>query len=230
MSNLSRCSICAEFNGRASKENLFWTKGRHELEWPTRILYSTGRWVIMPTIGPLKEGHLLVASYEHKLSVGYCSSDEILNLEVLLGDISEVLNNTYNEQILIFEHGPVSALRKGGCCVDHAHVHILPHSSSCLKELENNFYLKNIDSLTSLRYAFNDQMPYLYYNGSEDGKYLIKSDRIPSQYLRKVIARDIDAPQIWNWRSNPRWETIDKTLRRLNKIEWAKALTHDDRR
>lgn len=213
MSNI--CSLCKEIKKEPSENNLFWAKGASEINRSSRILLTTDSWVVMPTIGPLKSGHLLIVSINHKPSVGHCNISGIKELDHVLEHIDSIFEKVYGKNALVFEHGPIQSRSKKSCCVDHAHVHAIPHDAYYKKYLSKYYSVKESVCMYDLTKSIERGNPYLYYNGSENESYIVESETIPSQFFRRVIASDIAKPDLWDWRLYPRWELVDRTIQEL---------------
>lgn len=183
---------------------------------PHRILHQTRNFIVTPSKGPIGiEGYLLICSKEHFASMGDLPLELYDELERVLSNTSETLLREYGAAINIFEHGPRRGSSKGGCCVDHAHLHIVSHLYKDITPflIEHHPNRKKIEKLKELKICPKDKS-YLYFE-SWRGGYMFIVDVVPSQYLRQILAVEAGRPEMWDWRQHPDMETFNKTLERL---------------
>ena len=111
---MNDCTLCAELairSGRAS-----WNQP----------LIETKNFVVLPSLGALVEGWLLILPRRHVLSMGALSTRLQAEADELEGSTRSLLKARYGSRIVAFEHGPSAAKHGTGCGVDHAHLHVLP--------------------------------------------------------------------------------------------------------
>lgn len=215
------CTFCAEPAGLPVNENLLRSILQPRLKVNSRILFETTNWLVMPTIGPLRPGHLLMVSRRHYTSVGACPDLTNRELEGILEMVAQVLFDVYGLPVAAFEHGAVSYTKKGGCCVDHAHVHVLPCPFELLNPLKESFSVETITHFSALSLSVEMGQPYLFYQDPAGMRYLLTAPVIASQCMRILIARKQGTPQIWNWRMEPGLDIMAKTFLDLDAVDWA---------
>ena len=166
-----------------------------------RILYETKNFIVFPTVGQIVEGYLLIASKKHFLGMGQIPKRQYSELNFICKKVRNILTEEYTSP-LFFEHGVISEVKKGGCCITHAHFHAIPVKIDILHELVNHFEYQRIKSLDSLKKQFDKGIPYFFYESNYGERYLFEIPEIvPSQYIRKVIAVKIGKPERWDWKS-----------------------------
>src|SRR5262245_23869638 len=89
------------------------------------ILVQTPNFVVVPTVGALVEGWLLIVSKDPYVCMGAIDAGLHDELSELLVFCSTAVRECFGAAA-IFEHGPSSTGLRVGCGVDHAHVHVLP--------------------------------------------------------------------------------------------------------
>jgi hypothetical protein len=148
-------------------------------------------------------------------------------LEETLKTTRRVLREVYNSDILVFEHGPRVGCYRGGGCLDHAHLHIVPVSLNLIEKMALNFLkalsindyyrLERISAFERLKALYDSQKAsYLFVETNDLKRYMTEVNFIiPSQYLRKIIAFSIGRPDEWNWKEKPDYETLNKTIEKL---------------
>jgi len=182
-----------------------------------RILHKTNNFIATPTIGPMEiEGYLLVCSKDHYISLGEIPQKLCYELENLLNKTKKIINDNYSKEIVIFEHGPKFSSCKGGACVDHMHLHVVPTKVDLLDFLKKNFEIKKIDNFEPLREICRKaKSSYLFIENQRRERYLCEiKDALPSQYIRQIIAAG-EKKKNWDWREYPDIKTFNKTFEKL---------------
>ena len=90
-----------------------------------QVLHETDHFVVVPTVGALVEGWLLIITKQPYLCMGGMPTGEFHELSSLKELVCSVLSECYGD-ITVFEHGPSQPGQGVGCGVDHAHLHVLP--------------------------------------------------------------------------------------------------------
>jgi ATP adenylyltransferase len=171
--------------------------------------------VIMRPLGQLVEGYLLIVSKGHHISLGGIPEEHHSELERVKEEVKRVLSEHYCIP-LFFEHGAAGTNRKGGCCIDHAHLHAVPVGVDVLQELANRFSHSEIRSFADLKARYDKGQHYLFLEEASGRKYIFDIPSvIPSQYIRKVIAQKIGKPERWDWREC--WG-LDEMIHTLHKL------------
>ena len=204
----SGCCFCAELAGERT--------AFHELyrDHDSRLIVGGENFVVMPSLGQLAPGHSLLMPRQHVTSFG--ELDESLRAEAL--DLYEAWRRALSEHYsptICFEHGSRSGATSGGCGIVHAHVHIVPLGGRRTplppsvgegwREINGERWLD--DAASSARHGAG----YLMWHGPGDVAYLETADDVPSQHLRRHVARHLgDAP--WDWRTTGRQRALAAML------------------
>ncbi len=195
--NYCKCKLCKEFTDK------------------NNILYETKNLFVVPSVGQIVEGYLLICSKQHYIGFGDLPEKIFPELERVQKLVRRILSKNYDVPIF-FEHGPVSIVKKGGCCVEHAHFHAVPANIDILKELSKHFRPEIIDSLLALKTQFKSGNPYFFYENPTGQRYIFSiTEIIPSQYIRKIIAAKLGMRDKWDWKKYPEIEKFSKTIQRL---------------
>jgi diadenosine tetraphosphate (Ap4A) HIT family hydrolase len=208
------CVFCEEFVDK-SKDNQFLSIFGDIL--PTRVIYETEHFVVVPSIGQLVEGYLLIVPRGHYLSIGHLPQTLLLEFEKLQKLTKSILTDAYTSPIL-FEHGPVSEKQHGGCCVDHAHLHLVPANVDLRGRLDNLLPSKSILSFAELALETSSERPYLYYESQNGDRSVYPATGVPSQLLRKVLAQELGIPDQWDWLIFPGKERLVRTYVKLVRL------------
>ncbi len=82
-----------------------------------------------------------------------------------------------------------------------------------LQELER----REIKKLVKLRDQAEKQESYLFLQEKGQKYVFAVPDVLPSQYLRQVIAVQLETPERWDWRTSPNIEEMLRTRERLRR-------------
>ncbi len=125
------CTFCAELLGLLKNSNY----GKLTAQVETgRILWQNNEFALLPSLGHLLEGHLLLIPTHHVFSFATLSETALSGAEELITSIGLFFNKR-QYPMLIFEHGAITLddseyekrlkRAQSGACTDHAHVHLL---------------------------------------------------------------------------------------------------------
>jgi diadenosine tetraphosphate (Ap4A) HIT family hydrolase len=203
---MSPCCLCSKLVSADSSQ--FWD----------RPLLETPNFVVIPSLGSLVEGWLLVIPKQHFICIGALPTDLELELKKLKGVVAAMLAKQYGE-VCAFEHGPNEANRKVGCGVDHAHLHLVPLKFDLRNAAEPFMPFATrwqSGSQDSCRTAFKAGQEYLYIEQPLGCVSVATHTEFGSQILRKAIAAHIGALEQFSWRDYPQVEVISRTIRALH--------------
>ena len=200
------CYICGQIEGRPENDLLHSLS--NEQSYQRRVLVETENFVVMPSLGPLGDGHVLLCpkvhfKSTHSVPVSYSGeyADVIVVAELMLKE-------RYGSHVHHFEHGMAPDGRTV-CTVDHAHLHLVAADAGIKDEITKAGNWSRIEKDP----LYHEECPpwdeYLYYK-SPDGERIMASnsgDSFPSQYIRRVFAEQSGDAESWNWRETP---NIDK--------------------
>ena len=185
-----------------------------------RRIKTTDNFCAFVSKGPLGLGHLLITPKEHYWSMATVPAEHFDELRMLREELGTRLTSVFHyPQTILFEHGSSRHDAKAGCCISHAHMHImptrLPSTRAVRKIKETLVEFRTFESYGDLRKMADEDTAYTFFEF--DGiKYFfeIKKD-IPSQFVRRVIGKYVGREYTWDWRQNPRVEDIIETVQRL---------------
>ena len=172
---------------------------------------------MISALGPMGiEGYLLVCSKEHTQGAGSLPKDQYPELAGLITKKRKVLSVYYAPDIVVFEHSPSIRTCKAGSCIDHTHLHVVPTKTDILRFLRSrDFTIDQIDDICQIKERNLTELCYLYVEDQDAKKHFVNVNTpLESQYLRKVVAAHDRLPN-WDWRTNPCYETIERTMNKL---------------
>jgi diadenosine tetraphosphate (Ap4A) HIT family hydrolase len=203
------CKFCAKLKAQAARAP--WNE----------FLIETENFAVVPSLGALVEGWLLMVPKEHYISMGALPPrlrDEADSIE---SQIRALLAGQYEKPVVVFEHGPSAAKHGTGCGVDHAHLHLLPLDCDLLS-LAEPFVPKSLPWKESgweeRSNAYRAGLDYLYLKTDERGGLLAVSEDFGSQVFRKAISSYLGVPEEFSWRDHPRISTVTRTIEALGGV------------
>ena len=187
-----------------------------------RKIVHTENFCAFVTKGPLALGHLLIATREHYLSMATIPKENFSELRLLREDLGMKLTEAFHfPQTILFEHGPSKYNLKGGCCIDHAHMHIMPiHLPSTrvvrkIKESLGNY--KTFESYQELSNLADEETAYSFFEFDGTKYFFEIKTPMPSQFVRRIIGKYVGREYTWDWRQNLRIEDMIETIQRLKE-------------
>lgn len=206
-----QCDFCEELSGssRSSFSQIY--KGCPE----RRVLFRSEQFAVMPSLGQIVEGYLMILPRKHSNALGDLSAADVNELAAISRGVGEILTKEYGPYVL-FEHGTRSE-GVGGCGIYHAHLHAAPLGtiSDPVSALKATFPYEELAEVRELNDRTAGLSSYLFYGDSKGGLYVFNTGPLPSQYMRKLLA-DAIGEQAWDWRTAGREERLLATIQRLS--------------
>jgi ATP adenylyltransferase len=187
--------------------------------WNRPLLVSANFYVV-PSLGSLTEGWLLVVPKQHVVAAAALHGQLAAELWTVTAVVRDVLRKQYGP-VWLFEHGPSAANRPVGCGVDHAHLHLVPVRGDLLSAAAQ-FLPHGIDfersTFASCQRSWQNGEDYLYVEAPDGGtSFAAFGTELGSQVFRKAIAHLLGCPERFNWRSDPGVGNIDLTIQQLGE-------------
>lgn len=165
--------------------------------------------------GAFLEGWLLVFPERHVTSLRHLSSTELRELDLIIECLRVVFLKEYGVPLFAFEHGsPTDRTRHTGRCVDHAHLHCMPHPSFKLSDLEQ-FTRTLVSCFSDLLTLERPEEPYVLVIDGSEAMMLYETGVIPSQWMRRIMAKAMGVPELWDWRLHPQSRVVEATNQRM---------------
>jgi ATP adenylyltransferase len=183
-------------------------------DWYDKELYSYKDFVVVPGLGPLAAGYLMILPRAHYLSVASLPPTLLRDLIDLKSEVRRVIAERFADPIF-FEHGPSTSKGGGGSCVDHAHIHVLPTQIDLVPVLRSRHQgLQNIRSIEQLREFRGTD--YVFYEDQNGEMYSTHVTSLPGQYVRRVLAQNMGLEDSWDYAAYPNYSLIRSTISRLS--------------
>lgn len=182
-----------------------------------RVVCADGDFFVVPSLGPLCEGHLLLVTKKHYPALR--DAPETLRRQAINSafDLAAAMKVLLGKEILIFENGEVNNQVRKSACVDHVHLRLLPVTAEELQAMRADEAFPPEVTAADTESVFRGLSPLQDYLVvlSTDGKiYMKESPEILSQWMRRFLSRYMSVSE-WNWRDRPGLGLVTATLERL---------------
>ena len=194
---------------------------------PRQVLYETDNFFVAPTIGPIGiEGYLLVMSKNCYSGTGDIPESLHKELDEVTKTTKKVLGEVYGVGVQVFEHGPRVCNVRGGGCLDHAHLHVVPGVNlmdmlalDLMHRLESLGQFYRVDRVEGFKRAMEiyqaKETTFFVAESPEDKRVVVEvNHHIPSQYFRQFIGQQRRTDK-WDWAIFPEFEIVDRTINQL---------------
>ena len=215
MRKMLDCCLCAQIQG--NRENDLISKLIGEVKYTRRIPIENKKFVILPSLGALTAGHVLLCPKEHIKSLSALTPKYYDYFLKTKAGITAKLESLFGRPVHCFEHGSAHNSERVICTVDHAHLHLIPASVAPNELLDAELGWTEIQLLSKDFSHTVGNREYLYYETPEGKGYLAtKPDGgFESQYMRKIFSKVLGKPNDWNWRDSPCAEQADMLYQEL---------------
>lgn len=198
-------------------EKKFFTKEMYDT-----ILCESEHFTVVPSLGSLIEGWVLIAPKEETLNFSLLNEKKYSDLEHLINVIKS-FQRTIFDNTIIFEHGPANKCSKTGCGVDYAHLHLVPCEYNLIDGIQSflklDYKWHEIQDISEISNINTQVLDYLYFRTQKDQHFITLKEEFPSQIFRQVIAHYKGIPNRYNWREFPEYDTIIGTITEFEKMK-----------
>ena len=183
--------------------------------WHDQILAEVDGLAVLPGLGAQRVGYLLIVPQPHVFSFGEMSTTELGRVERLLDILTTALEHAYGPTV-VFEHGACANGGRGGNCIDHAHLHVVPTAAPLLDLALQERPFSALAGIAELR-RFADN-PYLALRSQNRQWYGASGVGAEGQYFRRFIGRALARPHDWDYTISPAYETVAATIAGVRPI------------
>jgi diadenosine tetraphosphate (Ap4A) HIT family hydrolase len=192
-----QCCICGEIDSGSLAEPLSSIYGCKN-----RLCIEGRAFVVVPSVSPLREGHLLIFSRTHRKNMAAVNVGDRAELMSLLETVVSQCDSAHRAAF-IFEHGVV-ADGQTACGIDHAHLHVIPLSDPerealCTRLVSVGPTLA-VGTISDLLFGSSHECPYLVYGHDRNSMTLVDATAMHSQHVRRLIGGILHIPE-WDWRA-----------------------------
>lgn len=175
------------------------------------IIEETKYFYILPTLGSLVDGYVLIVTKRHINSMSELNDNELEEYKTIITKYQNLFNKVYNKTPIVFEHGtPNQNSKMKANSVTHAHTHIVNINFKNEKEMLEKYKFSQIKDLKEIKKNKN-YIKYIYNN-----KIYITYNFPPiSQLMRILIAEELDYKDKFDWKKERFDENIISTIERI---------------
>lgn len=171
-------------------------------------LAESARFVVLPSIGPLVPGHIMVVSREHYPNLASMGREAIREYEDLARHLSEL--PIYDRAtVLEAESGSVHGESAGGCII-HTHIQWIPDFATHADIFDA--VLRLVHRGSSLEDLISAPQPYILVRAALSDLRVYSPEGLRSQAIRRALSARVGRDD-WDWGAFPRWVWIEETLR-----------------
>lgn len=175
------------------------------------IIEETDYFYILPTLGSLVDGYVLIVTKRHINSMSELNDNELEEYKTIIEKYQKLFNKIYNKTPIVFEHGtPNQNSKMKANSVTHAHTHIVNINFKNEKELLEKYNFKEINNLKEIETNKN-YIKYIYNNKI----YITYNFPSVSQLMRILIAEELNYKDKFDWKKERFDENIISTIERI---------------
>ena len=190
-------------------------------------MFESENFVVVPTVGSIVPGWVLVVPRSHFLSVGYFDETLLREFIRIQNTAVKALQECFGP-VSIFEHGAVRERESVGCGVDHAHLHIVATEHDLMSGVKvsgaNKLQWRRAAGIQAARSCVSEQMPYIFVQPPSGGAWIGSAEAIESQLMRKVVAAQTGQLDCWDWKAYPFSNNVRETVEKLEAWKSANAM------
>ena len=175
------------------------------------IIEEKDYFYILPTLGSLVDGYILIVTKRHINSMSELNENELIEYKNIIDKYQNLFKKIYNKTPIVFEHGtPNQNSEMKANSVTHAHTHIVNINFSNEKEILEKYNFKEINDFKEI----NKNMNYIKYI-SNDKIYITYNFPSVSQLMRILIAEELNYKDKFDWKKERFDENIISTIERI---------------
>jgi len=181
---------------------------------PNRILWEGDKFVLLPSIGSITPGYVLLMPRQHVRSFADLSSVELSTALDIAEQVRSIVSRRFGPTILA-EHGPGQPGTRSAACCDHAHWHLIPcdpHQVSQVYDqtagIPTSININELCQWKDQAYIFLSPLKHVYWVWP-------CSENTPSQFVRRVCANILKLEDYYDWGVFPFTENMIVTRSEL---------------
>lgn len=175
------------------------------------IIEETNNFFIVPSLGSLVEGYILVVPKKHICCTSNMCDNDIEDYNKIIEKYRNLFKEIYGRYPIIFEHGTLNTSGKSASSVVHGHTHIVNHNYKNEKVILDKLKMNKINSILDIDKNKN----YIYYKSPNGTNYITYDFKPISQIMRLYIAEDLGIKDKYNWKLYRFDDNIKKTINKF---------------
>ena len=183
------------------------------------ILKKTHNFYVIPSIGSIVEGYLLLNIKNHLPSFGEMDEHFLDEFLMLKDEVKDALEHMYGRGCIFYEHGRagVSITLQGEDKISyHAHLHCVAINVDLLEMICKDYKPIKINEWREVMRLVKNYPHYLYYENKKNIYFFPVDNYVRPQYLRSTLAEALHIPDAADWRREPKWKNIEDTVKKLS--------------
>lgn len=177
------------------------------------IIYETESFRVIPSVGAFIDGYVLIVTKEHMSSLAELNDEQKKEYQNLVLKISEIFKKVYGKTPILFEHGtPDIHNSMSANSIIHAHSHIVNFKFENEKEILEKYNFVPIKSFEEV-----EKENYIYFQNGSGEKFVSYQFDSTSQFMRILIANEVNREEQYNWREFDFKENIVVMLEKIKK-------------
>ena len=186
------------------------------------ILEETTYFYVIPAVGSLVVGYVLILCKRHIYSMAELNNKEQKEYENLIEKYRNIFKSIYKKYPIVFEHGSPNIENKTKAnSIDHAHTHIVNYQYKNEEKIIKNLNFNPIGELTQLTKKQN----YILYINPNKVIYMTTNFPSISQLMRLVMAKELKIESKYKWEKETFKENIEQTI-----IDITTSLTNNSKK
>ena len=186
------------------------------------ILEETTYFYVIPAVGSLVVGYVLILCKRHIYSMAELNNKEQKEYENLIEKYRNIFKNINKKYPIVFEHGSPNIENKTKAnSIDHAHTHIVNYQYKNEEKIIKNLNFNPIGELTQLTKKQN----YILYINPNKVIYMTTNFPSISQLMRLVMAKELKIESKYKWEKETFKENIEQTI-----IDITTSLTNNSKK
>jgi diadenosine tetraphosphate (Ap4A) HIT family hydrolase len=203
-----KCGICDEINGESFVDG--YDKIVSEKK---NIIAETDNFLVIPSIGPLNDSHIMLVPKKHVNSFNTISNNIKNESREILYKLNNFIIENTNKSLIFFESGAGKNIDHSGGCIFHAHIHCVYYTQEFETALNKEIKF-NKNSSQSLDYDIENG--YVWYMNNKYDEFLCNNPLLPSQFLRYLYYSSNSIHGHWNWRRDNNIDGVLKVIKRYS--------------
>jgi diadenosine tetraphosphate (Ap4A) HIT family hydrolase len=194
---VSDCTLC-----KVVDEGLFNQRPLYDSH-----LTETTSFLVIPAVGPVRPGHVMVVSRSHVSNLASMPSTAVVEYNELVQTVSRDDAHGLRD-VLEAEHGGAEG-EGGGACITHVHINLIPQAGSFVNLFDGELPRQDVDQ--SLSNLHSGKAPYILLRSPRSvSLYVAKA--VPSQLIRRALLEKLGRDD-WDWAAFPHLDVVKATVR-----------------
>lgn len=169
---------------------------------------------VVPALGPVVPGHVLIVANRHVPSMARLSPRESEALDALVRRWRGRLSETFKSDVIAFEHGSSDLDHTAGACIVHAHWQMVPLTLNSPIELGED----NPCVLADLPQLFPNG-EYLFVMDRFGARATAVGDRHEPHLFRRRLLQSVGRHDELDYLTHPNLDALEATIRAFDRGE-----------